>query len=90
MQEKRAGNRSLGRRPVEGLRAGQSPSGLGFGDAFQFSQEDFADVVRVLRAQEAGAVRMMRGGAAPDCHGHSSRVRVELFASAYCVAGRAE
>ena len=33
---------------------------------------------------------MMRGGAAPDHHGHSPRVEVGLLASTYCFAGRAE
>ena len=29
----------------------------------------------------------MRGGAAPDHHGYLARVKVELLASTYCVAG---
>ena len=46
-----------------------------------------AGAVRVLRAPEAGAVRRMRGGAAPDHHGHSPRVEVELLALTDCAAG---
>ena len=33
---------------------------------------------------------MMCSGAAVDHHGHPARVKVELLASAYCVAGCAE
>ena len=35
---------------TKSLRAGQSSSVVGVGDAFQFSVEDFAYAVRVLRA----------------------------------------
>ena len=54
---------------------------------FQVAKEDLASAVRLFRAPEAGAVRRMRGGAAPDHHGHLARVQVELFASADCIEG---
>ena len=41
-----------------------------------------------FRAPEASAGLTMRGGAAPDHHGHLARVEVELLASAWCGAGR--
>ena len=44
----------------------------------------------VLRAPEASAVRRMRGGAAPDHHGHLARVEVELLAFTHCSAGCVE
>ena len=53
-----------------------------WGDALQLSKEDVAGAVRVLRR--------LRGGAAPGYHGHLARVKVELLASTYCVAGRIE
>ena len=71
----------------KGLRAGESPCGLGLGHALQLPEEDIAGAVRVLRAPEASAVRGMRGGAAPDHYGHLARVKVELLASTHCVAG---
>ena len=37
--------------------------------------KDIAGDLWVLRAPEAGAVRSMRGGAAPDYHGHLARVK---------------
>ena len=40
------------------------------GDAFQPSLKDFEGAVRVLGAPEARSVRRVRGGAAPDHHGH--------------------
>ena len=42
--------------PGESLRAGQSSSGLGLGDAFQLSQADIAGVMRILRAPAACSV----------------------------------
>ena len=63
------------------------PCGVGLGGALQLPKEDLASAVRVLPAPEASAVRRMCGGAAPDHHGHPARVRVELFASAYCITG---
>ena len=74
----------------DGLRAGQSPCGVGLGDAVQLPKEDIAGAMRVLRAPLATAVRRMCGGTATDHHGHPARVQVELFASAYCVARRTE
>ena len=59
-------------------------------DALQLPKEDFAGVVRILRAPEASAVRRVCGGSAPDSHGHLAGVQVELFASAYCAAGCAD
>ena len=48
-------------------------------------------ILRVLcvyfEHQRRGTVRRMRGGAASDHFGHLARVQVELFVSAYCVAG---
>ena len=40
--------------------------------------------------QAEGTFRRMCGGAAPDHHGHSPLVKVELLAPAQCVAGRCE
>ena len=40
----------------ERLRAGQSSSGSGLGDALQLSQEDVAGALRIFRAPEAGSV----------------------------------
>ena len=57
----RSGSSRLGLGPGEGLGTGQSPCGLGLGDALRFSQEDFAGALRVLRAPEVGAVRRMCG-----------------------------
>ena len=84
IQWKNKGRRSrsggLGAGPGEGLRAGQSPCGLGFGDALQLPKKDLASAVRVLWAPEASAVRRMCGETAPDTHGHLARVKVELLA----------
>ena len=46
--------------------------------------------MQLFRAQEASAVRRMRGGAAPEHHGHLARVQVELFAFTHCSAGCVE
>ena len=73
-----------------GCRAGQSSCGLDLGDAYQIPEEDAAGVVRVLRAPATCPVGKMRGGAAPDHHGHSPRVEVELRISTYWVVGRFE
>ena len=48
----------------EGLRARQSPCGVGLGDTLQ-RPEDLAGAVWVFRAPEAGAVCRMYSGAAP-------------------------
>ena len=78
----------IGLGPGEGLRAGQSSCGVGLGDALQLPKEDLASAVRVLRApEERVQFEGICGGAAPDHHGHPARVQVELFASAYFVAG---
>ena len=58
-------------------------------DAFQFLQEDFAGGMWGLRAPAASSVRRTCGGAAPDHHGHSPWVEVELLGLAHCVSGRA-
>ena len=63
----------------EFLRAGQSPCGVGLGDALQLPEEDTAGALWVLRAPEASAVRRMCGGAAPDHHGYLARIEVELL-----------
>ena len=48
-------------------------------------------ILRVLCGHfEARTVRRMPGGAAPDHVGHLTRVQVELFASADCIAGCVE
>ena len=72
---------------AKAFRASQPPRGVGLGNALQLLKEDLASVVRILRAPEASAVRRMCGGALPD---HFARVKVELLASAHCVAGCAE
>ena len=87
---KRSGSSRPGLGPGEGLGTGQSPCGLGLGDALRFSEEDFAGAKRVLRAPEAGSVRRMCGGAAPDHYGHSARVEVELLAFPHGVKRRFE
>ena len=71
----------------EDIRAGQSPCGVGLGDALQVPMEDIAGAVRLFRAPEA---RRMRGGAAPNHHGHLARIPVELFAFTHCSAGCVE
>ena len=55
-QEKRSRSDSLGPGSSESFRAGQSPSGMRLGDAFQFSQEDSVGVMRVLRAPAPSSV----------------------------------
>ena len=55
-----------------------------------WATQDIAGAVRLFRAPEASAVRRMRGGAAPDHHGHSPRVQLELFAFTHCSAGCVE
>ena len=59
---------------------------VGLGDAFQLPKEDLEGAVRLFRAPEASAVGRMRGGAAPDHHGHLARVQVELFTFTHCSA----
>ena len=66
--------------PCEGIRASQPTDGLGLGDALQLPKEDVAGAVWSFQAPEASAVRRLRGGAAPDHHGHLARAQVELFA----------
>ena len=73
-----------------GLRAGQSSCGVDLGDAFQLPKEDLASAMRVLSAPEASAVRTMCGGAAPDHDDYLARIKMELLASAFCVAGCTE
>ena len=41
---------------LKGFRAGQSPGGLGLGNALQLPKEDIANVVWLLRAPEASTV----------------------------------
>ena len=74
---------SFGLRPGKGLWVGQ-------GNALQLPKKDLAGALWVLRAPETSAVRRMCGGAALDYHGHIARVKVELLASTYCVAGCVE
>ena len=69
---------------------GQLSCGVGLGDALQLPKEDLATSMWVLPASEASAVRRRRGRAAPDHFGYLPRVKVELLASAYCVAGCTE
>ena len=57
----RSGCRSLG--PGKSFRAGQSSSGVGVGNAFQFSQEDLAGVLWVFRAPLASAEPLRTVGA---------------------------
>ena len=89
-REEDLGAMALSAGPGEGSSAGQSSCGVGLGDALQLPKEDIAGAVWLLRAPEASAVRRMRGGAAPDYHGHLARVKVELLTSAYCFAGCTE
>ena len=63
--------------------AGQSSSCVGLGDTFQFSLEDFA-------SSTSGVYSFKDVGAAPDHHGPSPRVKVELLAPAHCDAGCSE
>ena len=56
---RRFGSGGLVSGPGEGLRAGQSSCCVGLGDALQLPKEDLASAMRVLRASEASAVRMM-------------------------------
>ena len=76
----------LGAGPCEGTRASQPSCGLGLGDALQLLKEDIAGAVRLFRAPEASAVRRMRGGAAPDHHGHLARgpSGVGCFYASFC------
>ena len=87
-EKSRSGSFGLG--SGERFRAGQSSSGMGLGDAFHFSHEVFACVMRLFRISAARSVSKVRRGAAPDHHCHFPRVDVELLASTYCVAGRIE
>ena len=95
MEMKRFNGRAKSRRkrtvalvagPCEGIRASQPTDGLGLGDALQLPKEDVAGAVWSFQAPEASAVRRLRGGAAPDHHGHLARVQVELFAFTHCSA----
>ena len=47
---------SLGLGSGESVRAGQSSSRMGLGDALQLSREDFAGATRILRAPAACSV----------------------------------
>ena len=67
--------------PGQGLRADQSPCGLGLGNALQLPKEDLAGAMRALRASESSAVLRMCGGTAPDHDGYFARVEVELSTS---------
>ena len=91
-QNKRRGSRigSLGLGLGDGFRTSGPPCGLGLGDALQLPKRDIAGAVWVFRAPEASAVRRMLSGAATNHHGHLARVKVELLAPTYCVAGCAE
>ena len=89
MEEQKAEERgavALVAGPCEGILASQPTDGLGLGDALQLPKEDVAGAVWSFQAPEASAVRRLRGGAAPDHHGHLARVQVELFAFTHCSA----
>ena len=58
-REERSGSSTLGVEPSEGIRAGQSPCGVGLGAALQLSKKDLAGALWVLRAPETSAVRRM-------------------------------
>ena len=79
-KSRRSRSHGFGPRLGEGIRASQPSCGLGLSDARQLPKENIAGAVRLFRAPEEGAVRRMRGGAAPDHHGHPARVLVELLA----------
>ena len=64
--------------------------GLGLGDTLELPKEDLAGALRIFRAPVASAVWRMCGRAAPDHHGHSAGVQVELLVIDKCVAGCAE
>ena len=72
---------------MEEMRLKYRSYSVGLGDAFQLPNEDLTSAMRVFRASEASGVRRMRGGAAPDHHGYLARVKVELLAPTYSVAG---
>ena len=81
MEKQRSSSSGFG--SGEGLRAAESPCGVGLGDALQLPDKDLAGAVRVLRSPEESAVRRMCGGAAPDHHGHVAIIEVELLVSAH-------
>ena len=60
----------------ESFRAGQSPSGVGSGDAFLFPRKDLACAMRVFETP-ARSVWRMCGGATADQHGYSPTVKGE-------------
>ena len=70
--------------PGEDFRAGQSPCGLGFGNALP--KKDLASAVRVFQAPEACTLRRMCGRAAHDHHGHPARIPsgVVCFCVVFC------
>ena len=88
--EQRSRSGSFGPGLGTNFRTGQSSSYVGLGNAFQIFHEDYACAVLVLRAPEASAVWWLCGGAAPDHHGHSHWIQVELLALTYRVAGCTE
>ena len=85
-RRKRSGSGGVGTGLGEGFRACQSPSGLGLRNALQSSKK----ILRVPCVYFEHQRRVQSEGAAPDYHGHSSRVKVELLLSTYRLAGRLE
>ena len=63
---------------------------VSMGNAFPLSQKQNTCALMVLRTPAEGAVRRLCGRGAPDHHGHSPWVKVELLAPAHCVAGHSE
>ena len=61
------------------------PVGMGMVDAFQLFPGRFGGA-----SAGTSSTSGVFGSAAPDHHGHSSRVQVELLASSCCVPGRNE
>ena len=71
-------------------KASERVSLCGMGNAFPLSQKQNTCALMVLRTPADGAFRRLCGKGAPDHHGHSLWVKVELLAPAHCVAGHSE
>ena len=89
---RRFGSNGLGAGPGEGLRAGQYPVVWAWATHSSFPRK----ILRVPCECYAGTFSIRGecsskdGGAAQDHHGHLARIKMELLASTFCVAGCAE
>ena len=63
----------------EGLRAGQSPCGVGLGDALQLPEEDIAGVMWVLRAPEECSLKDGRSRTRPSRQSCQDQSEVACF-----------